>query len=162
MNEVTIYPYLKFESEREESLFHKIIFDADGGFLSLASELFFGGDKLPKFEYTKHENVFAKMYPGLERQVTFGTGKGGLEKWHTKKYTCDFFDRKNKIIYEIDGDSHKSEYQMLKDKFRDCFFYLEKNIKTVRVTNREVEEMLLERIRKLNLVDEVFKKKDVA
>ena len=51
---------------------------------------------------------------------------------------------------------------MLKDKFRDCFFYLEKNIKTVRVTNREVEEMLLERIRKLNLVDEVFKKKDVA
>lgn len=34
MNEVTIYPYLKFESEREESLFHKIIFDADGGFLS--------------------------------------------------------------------------------------------------------------------------------
>lgn len=162
MNEVTIYPYLKFESEREESLFHKIIFDADGGFLSLASELFFGGDKLPKFEYTKHENIFAKMYPGLERQVTFGTGKGGLEKWHTKKYTCDFFDRKNKIIYEIDGDSHKSEYQMLKDKFRDCFFYLEKNIKTVRVTNREVEEMLLERIRKLNLVDEVFKKKDVA
>lgn len=162
MNEVTIYPYLKFESEREESLFHKIIFDADGGFLSLASELFFGGDKLPKFEYTKHENVFAKMYPGLERQVTFGTGKGGLEKWHTKKYTCDFFDRKNKIIYEIDGDSHKSEYQMLKDKFRDCFFFLEKNIKTVRVTNREVEEMLLERIRKLNLVDEVFKKKDVA
>ena len=162
MNEVTIYPYLKFESEREESLFHKIIFDADGGFLSLASELFFGGDKLPKFEYTKHENVFAKMYPGLERQVTFGTGKGGLEKWHTKKYTCDFFDRKNKIIYEIDGDSHKSEYQRLKDKFRDCFFYLEKNIKTVRVTNREVEEMLLERIRKLNLVDEVFKKKDVA
>lgn len=162
MNEVTIYPYLKFESEREESLFHKIIFDADGGFLSLASELFFGGNKLPKFEYTKHENVFAKMYPGLERQVTFGTGKGGLEKWHTKKYTCDFFDRKNKIIYEIDGDSHKSEYQMLKDKFRDCFFYLEKNIKTVRVTNREVEEMLLERIRKLNLVDEVFKKKDVA
>lgn len=162
MNEVTIYPYLKFESEREESLFRKIIFDADGGFLSLASELFFGGDKLPKFEYTKHENVFAQMYPGLERQVTFGTGKGGLEKWHSKKFTCDFFDRENRIIYEIDGDSHKSEYQMLKDKFRDCFFYLEKNIKTVRVTNREVEEMLLERIRKLNLVDEVFKKKDVA
>ena len=162
MNEVTIYPYLKFESEREESLFRKIIFDADGGFLSLASELFFGGDKLPKFEYTKHENVFAQMYPGLERQVTFGTGKGGLEKWHSKKFTCDFFDRENRIIYEIDGDSHKSEYQMMKDKFRDCFFYLEKNIKTVRVTNREVEEMLLERIRKLNLVDEVFKKKDVA
>lgn len=162
MNEVTIYPYLKFESEREESLFRKIIFDADGGFLSLASELFFGRDKLPKFEYTKHENVFAQMYPGLERQVTFGTGKGGLEKWHTKKYTCDFFDRKNKIIYEIDGDTHKTELQIIKDQLRDCFFFLEKDIRTVRITNREVEEKLLLRIRDLDLVTEVFNEKVVG
>lgn len=163
MDDFTIYSHLNFDSKSEEELFHKILFDADGGFSAMLLDMFFNDVKpAPKFEYTKHENVFARMYPGLERQVTFGTGKGGLEKWHTKKFTCDFFDRENRIIYEIDGDSHKNELQTLKDKFRDCFFFLEKNIRTVRITNREVEEMLLERIRKLNLVDEVLKNKEVA
>lgn len=85
MDNFTIYSHLNFDSKSEEALFHKILFDADGGFSAMLLDMFFNDVKpAPKFEYTKHENVFARMYPGLERQVTFGTGKGGLEKWHTK------------------------------------------------------------------------------
>lgn len=50
--------------------------------------------KIRQFENTKHEIMFASMNPHLKRQVTFGTGKGGLEKWLTKKFTVDFYDEK--------------------------------------------------------------------
>ena len=92
-----------------------------------------------KFENTRHEIMFSVMYPHLKRQVTFGTGKGGLEKWTSKKFTVDFLDIENSIAYEIDGKSHDSEIARITDKIKE-YFLETKGIKTVRFSNDEVEE----------------------
>ena len=92
-----------------------------------------------KFENTRHEIMFSVMYPHLKRQVTFGTGKGGLEKWTSKKFTVDFLDTENSIAYEIDGKSHDSEIARITDKIKE-YFLETKGIKTVRFSNDEVEE----------------------
>lgn len=98
---------------------------------------------------TLHENIFQIMFPSFESQVTFGTGKGGYDKYLSKKYTVDFFDKENGIIYEIDGKNHATEIGILKDRIRDCFFMNELGYKTVRITNKEVERMLISRIKTL-------------
>jgi hypothetical protein len=98
---------------------------------------------------TLHENLFGVMYPELQKQVVFGTGEGGYEKYHSKKFIADFCDHENKVIYEIDGNSHKEYYRRLMDRMRDCFFYIEHGIQTVRITNERVEEMVLERLERL-------------
>lgn len=72
--------------------------------------------------------------------MTFGTGSGGLEKWGTKKFTADFFDKENNVVYEIDGKSHARLYNQLVDELKKRFL-LEKGIKTVRVTNEQVMEL---------------------
>ena len=92
-----------------------------------------------KFENTKHEIMFSVMYPHLKRQVTFGTGKGGLKKWTSKKFTVDFLDTENSIAYEIDGRSHNSEITRITDKLKE-YFLETKGIKTIRFSNSEVEE----------------------
>lgn len=92
-----------------------------------------------KFENTRHEIMFSVMYPHLKKQVTFGTGKGGLEKWTSKKFTVDFLDIENSIAYEIDGKSHDSEIARITDKIKE-YFLETKGIKTVRFSNDEVEE----------------------
>jgi len=97
-------------------------------------------------ERTTHEKLFAIMNPHLFEQVTFGTGKGGFEMYISKKYTVDFLDIKNDIVYEIDGKNHKEELQMLKDEMKEIFLLHEHGLKTIRYTNEEVELMALERI----------------
>lgn len=97
-------------------------------------------DKRGKFDFTLHENMFAALFPHFERQVTFGTGKNGLEKWCTKKYTADFYDSKNQIVIEIDGDSHKIKRQKVVDRMKEIFF-TEKGIKVYRISNDKVEEL---------------------
>src|SRR5690625_645959 len=99
---------------------------------------------------TLHENMFHMLYPDLTPQVHFGTGKGGLKKYHSKRFTADFYDEENEVIYEIDGSSHKEELQMLKDKIRDYFFWNELGIKTYRITNEEVEQMVIKRLEQLH------------
>lgn len=98
---------------------------------------------------TLHENLFHALYPSLKTQVHFGTGKGGLEKYLSKRFTADFYDEESNIIYEIDGSSHRNELQILKDKIRDYFFYHELGIKTVRFTNEEVEQLVIKRLEEL-------------
>lgn len=99
---------------------------------------------------TLHENLFQAMYPSLKSQVHFGTGKGGLEKYLSKRFTADFYDEENNIIYEIDGNSHKTELQYYKDKIRDAFFFIEHGIKTIRYTNEQVELMVIDKLEKLD------------
>lgn len=100
--------------------------------------------------YTLHENLFSALYPHYKKQVHFGTGKGGYEKYFAKRYTVDFYDEENDIIYEIDGANHNTELQKIKDKIRDYFFWHELGIKTVRLTNESVENIAWERLCALN------------
>lgn len=86
---------------------------------------------------TKHEKIFKEMYPHLEYQKSFGTGKDGYSKYGVKRYIADFVDEKAKIIIEIDGLNHTNKLQQLKDKVREIFF-LENNYMTIRFSNEEV------------------------
>lgn len=97
-------------------------------------------DKYNQFDYTLHENMFASLFPQFERQVTFGTGKGGLNKWGTKKFVADFYDNENKIVYEIDGKSHGRYINQLTDEIKKRFLE-KKGIRTIRITNEQVEDM---------------------
>lgn len=94
--------------------------------------------EIRQFENTRHEIMFAEMYPHLKKQVAFGTGKGGYKKWMTKKFTVDFFDEKNKVAYEIDGSSHKTKRGLLLDKLKG-YFMAEKDIPVIHITNEQVE-----------------------
>lgn len=95
--------------------------------------------KHPVFQNTKSEILFGIMFPWLQRQVTFGTGKGGLAKWGSKKYVADFYDPNKKEIFEIDGSSHNTPYRKVSDALRDSFFE-NKGIKTYRISNQTVEK----------------------
>lgn len=100
---------------------------------------------------TTHERVFHLMYPSLEKQVVIGTGKGGYKKWGVKKFTLDFYDKDNNIAYEIDGKSHETEVGRLLDKYRDMLLNYLCGIRTVRYSNKEVENMLKRRIKELGV-----------
>lgn len=97
----------------------------------------------PAFQNTIHETMFGIMFPGLLQQVTFGTGKGGLAKWGSKKYVADFFDSSTNTIFEIDGTSHNSKYRKVSDKLRDRFFE-SKGVKTIRISNWDVEQLYVQ------------------
>lgn len=99
---------------------------------------------------TTHENMMALLYPEAEQQVVFGTGKCGHKRWLSKKFTVDFFDRKNNFVIEVDGFSHQSELAKIKDRLRYAFFQ-SIGIKTARFTNKEVEEMMLRHLKKMFL-----------
>lgn len=100
----------------------------------------------PSFQNTAHELMFGTMFPKLLRQVTFGTGKGGLAKWGSKKYVADFFDPDTNTIFEIDGASHNSKYRQVADALRDKFFE-NKGIKTIRISNRMVERLYVQQLK---------------
>lgn len=76
----------------------------------------------------------------------FGTGKGGLAKWGSKKYVADFFDFDTNTIFEIDGASHNSKYRKIVDVLRDKFFE-SKGIKTIRISNRAVERLYIQQLK---------------
>lgn len=112
-------------------------------------------DKCGQFDYTIHENMFASLFPQYERQVTFGTGKGGLERWGTKKFVADFYDPEKKIVYEIDGKSHKRLINQLTDEIKRRFLK-EKGIEKLRITNEQVEKLFDQETRKWGEVFEQF------
>lgn len=137
---------------------HQCIAKGQDPIFSLAFDLFFGEEPKKKSNFkggindaknTLHENIFHALFPDLKMQVHFGTGKGGYEKYLAKRYTADFYDKDSKTIYEIDGNSHKEELRIIKDKIRDYFFWHELGIRTIRITNKRVESMLLERLEKV-------------
>lgn len=142
MSDEEIFRLVKLELE-EKRLFNDIM----GVFLGTKTSNFKGGCGDLR---TIHESMFAILYPDLKQQATFGTGKGGYKEYGFKRVIVDFFDSKKKIAYEIDGDNHKQEIQRLKDRLKELFLWLEFGIKTVRLTNSEVEEILFKRICRLN------------
>lgn len=109
---------------------------------------------LDGFSYTYHEELFHFMFPKFEQQVSFGTGKGGLNKWGSKRFVADFYDKDSKTIYEIDGKSHRPFERQISDRLRDVFFKEELGIKTVRLSNRTVEDFYWEEMKKINEPDQ--------
>jgi hypothetical protein len=95
---------------------------------------------------TTHENMFALMNPDLQAQVVFGTDKGGRSKYLSNRYTVDFYDQEKKIAYEIDGSNHAKELQHLKDRLKAAFLWEVYGIKTIRITNQNVEAMVMKRL----------------
>ena len=107
--------------------------------ITLSNNLKIPDFEIRQFENTKHEIMFALMFPHLKQQTTFGTGKGGLKKWLTKKFTVDFYDEKNKVAYEIDGKSHQTKIGWVSDRLKDHFMK-EKGIIVIHYTNEQVEK----------------------
>ena len=105
---------------------------------------FIGGNG--DYTRTKHENVFKLLYPDLLEQVSFGSGKGGYDKYTFKRVIVDFYDEDRKIAIEIDGESHKTHLRKLKDKMKELMLLEVHGVKTIRFTNKEVEELLKERV----------------
>lgn len=149
-------------NEAVEKVFEQIKYecrpDKDENWFESIFETFFGGSARERHNFvggindtrnTLHENLFQAMYPDLKPQVHFGTGKGGYEKYLAKRYTADFYDEEKNIIFEIDGNNHKTERNIIKDKIRNYFFYNELGIKTMRFTNKEVENMVINRLEKM-------------
>ena len=152
-----------FENEKETAVFNGLLNgyyapDYDSKMFNKLINVFIGVKEKPIFENTKHEKVFSMLFPELEQQVTFGTGKGGYKEWGVNKFTADFYDKKENTIYEIDGESHFTEIGKLKDKYRDGLLRLLYGVETLRTTNKEVEIMLLERIRKVGVEKFVISK----
>lgn len=137
-----LYRYLKVSLNpripkvKEEMMMYLLDFhNTEANFLGGA------GDK----RMTLHENIFHWLYGYLSPQVTFGTGKNGVELWGCRKFIADFYDSKDQKIYEIDGSSHKSFKARLKDFDRQMFFNGQE-INVVRFTNKQVEQMLIDRL----------------
>lgn len=54
--------------------------------------------KIRQFENTKHEIMFSSMNPHLKRQITFGTGKGGLKNGLQKNSQLIFMTKKTRSL----------------------------------------------------------------
>ncbi|NMK81802.1 DUF559 domain-containing protein [Staphylococcus capitis] len=159
-NEIILSDYLGYEdftSHEELEIFSSIMNEVNPrkteDFLDVFGDFFGDRRTKPIWKGTTHENVFNKLFPFLETQVVFGLGKGAYKKYGVLKYTADFYDADRKTIYEIDGSSHKTKLQKLKDEKRDLTLELEFGIKTYRFSNKKVEQMLLERIRENKVVE---------
>ena len=100
----------------------------------------------PRTQMTSAEQMFHTLFPTLEQQVVFGTGKGGYKKYGSRKYTADFYDPKTKIDYEIDGPEHKYKIHNLKDQIRDIALWQIHRVQVVRYTNEQVKQMVKRRI----------------
>lgn len=145
--------------ESVRNLFNQIKFECrpnkDKPFFDDIFTMFFGNSEnnfiggMNDDRNTLHENLFQAMFPDLKAQVHFGTGVGGYEKYLAKRYTADFYDEEKKIIFEIDGKSHQTEINIIKDKIREYFFFHELGIRTIRFTNDEVEKMLIRHLKRL-------------
>lgn len=111
-----------------------------------AIDLFF---PVPRTSYGIYEQMFHLIYRDLEQQVVFGTGKDGYKKYGLKKITADFYDPKTKTVYEIDGPEHEQKIHSLRDQRRDLVLNIEYGIRTIRITNDEVEALLKRLIKKV-------------
>lgn len=90
--------------------------------------------------YTRHENMFRRMFPYLDTQVSFGTGKDGYKKYSCKRYIADFVDYRNNCIIEVDGKSHNSWSKRVRDRVR-TYFFRDIGFDVIRFTNEEVETL---------------------
>ncbi len=63
------------------------------------------------------------------------------EPIHTKMtfFIADFYLPRNKVIIEIDGEYHNDRKQKAKDKARDKVMFQECGLRTLRITNNDVD-----------------------
>lgn len=90
MNEISLSSSLldieEFNSDKEIEIFISFLNGSyeygykDKMFYSIFNS-FLGIKPPPTFKDTKHEKAFSLLYPYLEKQVAFGTGKGGYKEW---------------------------------------------------------------------------------
>jgi hypothetical protein len=95
---------------------------------------------------TIHEKYFTLLYPGAKQQVVFGTGKNGYEKYFAKRFIADFYFPLQRLIVEIDGESHKARHRKIMDEIRSKFFRLEHGIKVIRFSNKQIEKLFIEKL----------------
>lgn len=98
---------------------------------------------------TMHERMFQYLHPYLKPQVSYGTGKGGYEKYGFNRVIVDFYHEKENMAIEIDGENHSQELQKLKDRIKELFLEIEHGVNTIRFTNKEVEDMTMRKLREL-------------
>lgn len=124
----------------------------------LVFDMFFGGKvkKEPNFiggcgdkRRTTHEKIFSLLYPNLKQQVSFGTGKNGFKTYGATRYIVDFYDENDKSAYEIDGKGHARPYKQAVDNLKAHCLYHVHGITTYRISNKKVEEMLMNRLREI-------------
>jgi len=155
-----IRPLEVIEAETE-SEFNQLVryckprYKTDIGMLNDIFNIFFSGRRPTNFiggcndtRRTLHENMFAVLFPGLKQQVSFGTGKGGVEKYLCKRYIVDFYNESDKTACEINGKSHNMDLRKIKDRIKKCCLYIEHGVTMYEFTNKEVENLAKERIRK--------------
>lgn len=139
-------------SKRQKSIYSELVWEAIGpemmdvAFDALLMDVDSRKRVPPRTERTRCEQMFHIVFPTLQQQVVFGTGKGGYERYWSKKYTADFYDPERKIDYEIDGPEHKFGKHYLKDKIRDIALWQLYGIRVCRYTNKQVENMVKRRI----------------
>jgi hypothetical protein len=101
------------------------------------------------------ELIFAKKHPTLERGKYFGTGPGGEKRWGHSYFTADFYNKKRKLAYEINGTVHRHDERKERDKRKSAFF------KTLGITIKTIDREKIdpERPTKQQLIDMKKKKK---
>lgn len=118
--------------------------------LGYVFDLFFDEPKIQgscgDWRRTKHENMFAMLYPGLKTQVVFGTGKGGLEKYGCKRFIADFYEESSGYVYEINGSSHYRTKNKIRDLNKRLCLLEKYGIKMIEITNKKVEEVVRKRL----------------
>lgn len=150
MNELTPLPQLV--AEIKESTVDEVFEDLKQMILlGHHDDLFdmFFGKKQSKFvggcgdsRRTLHEQLLSLMALKMRKQVVFGTGKNGLKKYGSKRFIADFVDDENKIVLEVDGNSHKSIKSRIRDlKKEKCLLEIY-GYGTVRFTNEMVETVV--------------------
>jgi very-short-patch-repair endonuclease len=87
---------------------------------------------------TKSEIKFKKILD--ENQIKYIFQKGFLKPFHR---IVDFYIPRKKLIIEIDGGYHKEPYYKEKDRIKDAVFLKVRGLKTVRLTNEQVDNYIL-------------------
>ncbi len=120
----------------------------------LIFELFVSGKMLDRhirggsgdWRRTKHEVMFSILFPELKRQMSFGTGRGGLREYGSTKFVADFYDEKANVVYEIDGPSHATRKAKIRDINKALCLLELYGIRVRRITNQGVERLMKKRI----------------
>ena len=82
---------------------------------------------------TKEELIVEHLLKplGFKSEIVFGTGYRGIEKYNCNRFVADFYNKKYKLVIELDGSSHLMKGVKERDKRKDKFFN-DNNIKIMR------------------------------
>lgn len=90
---------------------------------------------------TQHENLFCFLFPRYQRQVFFGTGKGGYKAYGVRRYCVDFYDPDTAVAVEIDGKGHRGKLQRLKDRIKEIALIQKHGVSVIRLSHAQLEQI---------------------